>query len=105
MACVNPELSRKRSLAGRIGGITNYMRRGSEGMSAIGKLGGRPCALNINDIRVTQSLAAENKKEKGGMDSPLILTSSLAALKRLWNTKGGGADGQRAHASPEGAES
>lgn len=64
--------------AGRLGGLTTFLHCGPEGMSQRGKLGGRPLALTLEDIRQQQLLAQEN--EKGVMDTP---GNNLKELKKL----------------------
>lgn len=73
----------KRQRAGRMGGLQTYLRYGKEGMSAIGKLGGRPRLPSLSDLR--QQLAPvvpRLNNTKGGK-----LPNSLKGLKELWDLR------------------
>ncbi len=82
---VKPSLIRKRSDAGRIGGLQTLLRHGREHYSAAGKLGGRPKSLTMAEIRQSQHLEEQNENRR--LDTP---HSRLKELKVLWANKTGG---------------
>jgi len=54
----------------------------------MGRLGGRPKALTLNDVlREQQALEAQQNNDRGGMDTPSYQTKSLRELKRLWRSR------------------
>ncbi len=82
----------KKQEAGRMGGLATWRRHGKEHYVAMGKKGGRPRALTLEDIlRQKQSQEAardkENKtKEENGYPSALS-SMSLKQLKRLYRLR------------------
>ena len=83
---VSPELSRKRSDAGRIGGLQTILRHGREHLVAAGRLGGRPRAVMLQPKDVTEIDGEPENKGMGGMDAPRS-TLSLAALRKLYRQR------------------
>lgn len=68
----------KRQDAGRVGGLQTALRYGSEGMSARGRLGGRPPLLTIENIRQQSASEVQNKETEG------VLPTGLKELKGLF---------------------
>jgi hypothetical protein len=66
--------------AGRLGGLATYTKYGRQEMVRRGKLGGRPQALTISQIR--QLRAEQNKKKEDGLS-----TGNLAHLQRLYKLR------------------
>ena len=76
-----PTLREKRRVAGRLGGLQTFRRYGSEHMSTIGKLGGRPKSPTLEELR--QKIAPSSKTKEGAMSS----IGSLKELKRLFKLR------------------
>lgn len=87
---MNVSLSRKRSDAGRIGGLQTFFLHGREGMSAKGRKGGRPKSVTLEEIQESHRLEAEKENENRRMDTPH--SNSLAVLKKEWRNKRAGLD-------------
>lgn len=87
MKPLNPQNETK-SLSGRIGGLQTFLRYGREGMSARGKLGGRPRALTLEDIiRQSQPFQSPGINEQRRMDTHYVQTNNLVKLQRLWRDR------------------
>lgn len=65
--------------AGRLGGLTTFLRAGSDGMSARGRLGGRPKLPSLAEVR--QQSASSLNKGKGARLSTIL--SELKVPYRL----------------------
>lgn len=79
--------------AGRQGGLVTYRKYGREYMRQLGRKGGRPHALTLEEIKQQAALSAQNAK-KGGMATS-GLPSSLKELKRLYAERFGQAERNR----------
>ena len=74
-------LHEKRQIAGRIGGITTFLRHGIKHYQKAGMRGGRSRLLNISEVNAkAEGLRANNKTGER-------LPVSLNALKALWRQK------------------
>jgi hypothetical protein len=78
----------KKVAAGRLGGLALKEKYGREVFVAMGRAGGRPRALTLDEIlKQSQPLGATGISENGGMDTPRVQTNSLRELKRLWRNR------------------
>lgn len=73
--------------------MTTYRKYGREYMRQLGKKGGRPLSLTIEEIKLQAAPSVQNTK-KGGMATN-GLPNSLKELKRLYAEKFGQVKGNR----------
>jgi len=72
-----------KSECGKLGGLALKERYGREVFIVMGRLGGRPRSLTIEQIRNQQALETE-KNNAGGNGYP---SRNLLKLKRLWRIR------------------
>jgi len=75
-------ISRKKSDAGRIGGLQTYLKHGRAHMAAMGRLGGRPRLATLEEIRESQR-TEEKENEDRRKDTARL---SLKHLRELWRS-------------------
>ena len=64
MKFINPELSRKRAAAGRIGGNALKQKYGDSFFSVIGKKGGRPRSIALKELDLQRDLRINKLKQR-----------------------------------------
>ena len=82
-----PETLHQRKVrAGSLGGSARARNLSPEELSAIGRKGGRPRALNYSDL-ILREREKENKRRNQQNSEHMACNSQPAALKKIWQQK------------------
>jgi len=74
----------KRQRAGRIGGLTTFLRYGADGMSERGRKGGRPRLPVVRQLSASSGINMTGGAATEGVVASERGDRSLTALKKLW---------------------